>query len=62
MPDPTSAELLLAIQQYFADLNGDRALYRDWVGGAVDGGPHGDGRYPLTDFRARPISSNARPR
>lgn len=50
MPDPTPAELLLQIQDYFNDLNDDRAYYRNWIGGTPTGGPNGDGTYPLPDF------------
>lgn len=50
MPEPTGGEVLLQIQEYFGDLNDDRAYYRDWIGGTPTGGPNGDGLYPLPDF------------
>lgn len=46
----TPTEALAAVQTYFELLTADRAEYKDWVGGTVDGGPGLDGDYPLTDF------------
>jgi len=44
------ADALSAVQGYFQDLNGDRAMFRDWCAGTPEGGPEGDGNYPLMDF------------
>jgi hypothetical protein len=54
-PPTTPAQAAAAFLGYVANINADRAAYKNWCGGTPTGGPNGDGNYPLTDFTGNTI-------
>lgn len=44
----SNSELAAQIQKYWADLDTDRQQYLNWLTGTTNGGPNGNGQYPLT--------------
>ena len=51
MPDlaQTNMQLASQINALLTKWNGREAEFRGWLAGSADGGPNGDGRYPLTN-------------
>ena len=49
MPQPTNAQLAAQLAQLILLGNQRDAQFREWLTGAANGGPSGDGRYPLID-------------
>lgn len=49
MAEPTNAQLAASINNVLTTSVTVLSNYRDWLTGTHDGGPGGDGRYPLTD-------------
>lgn len=47
----TNAQLASQVSSLVSSWRAREAQYRAWIGGAADGGPEGDGRFPLTDGR-----------
>lgn len=45
----TNAQLAAQITDLLTRWNAREAQFRDWLGGAVTGGPNGDGKFPLTN-------------
>lgn len=46
----TTAELASQIEDFVASVSVRDELFYEWQTGSADGGPNGDGTYPLTDF------------
>ena len=46
----SNPELAQLIENYWTQLNQDRAYWRDFIAGTVTGGPNGDGTYPVPDY------------
>lgn len=46
----SNAELANLIQEYWIDLDQDRKYWRDFIAGTPNGGPNGNGTYPIPDF------------
>lgn len=55
MPDiaQTNAQLAAQINALLTKWNAREAEFRDWLGGAANAGPNGDGKFPLTDASGR---------
>jgi hypothetical protein len=51
MASPTSAQLASQMSALIERWNTYNDQMKAWLGGVADGGPNGDGKYPLTDFR-----------
>lgn len=49
MADETFPELVARFGGYLDSWDVSRQQFRDWLAGQVDGGPNGDGYYPMTD-------------
>lgn len=49
MPDPTISDVLAGVTALLGPRDLTQREFADWVAGAVDGGPDGDGIFPLTD-------------
>lgn len=47
--DISNANLAARISELVSRWNIRESQYSDWQGGSINGGPEGDGRYPLTD-------------
>ena len=47
--DTSPTELARRIDQFLNDRDRSLAEFTDWTNGVYDGGPNGDGKYPLTD-------------
>lgn len=45
----TNAQLASQVSSLVSTWRAREAQYKAWIGGTADGGPEGDGRYPLTD-------------
>lgn len=62
MADPSMSDLLDAVTGLVGRRNLTQQEYQTWHGGSADGGPLGDGYYPLTDSTgfARMVPSPAR--
>ncbi|WRQ08265.1 hypothetical protein JDBV08_00490 [Mycobacterium phage jiawei] len=45
----TNAQLASQVSSLVSTWRSREAQYKAWIGGTADGGPEGDGRYPLTD-------------
>lgn len=46
----TGPEAAAKIQEYYQYKIEEQIEYKNWVSGAINGGPNGDGMFPLTDF------------
>ena len=51
----TNAQLAAQIATLLQTWNAREAEFRDWMAGVPDGGPNGDGKYPLTDASGRTV-------
>src|SRR3546814_11153966 len=53
MAEPTNSQLASQITTLLQKWNAREAEFRDWLAGLANGGPNGDGKFPLTDASGR---------